>query len=197
MKVLIKISTNAGAQLNGNPRTAASVASIGNRASGRRFYAHLRGSCSGQALVEIALAAPLLLVLVLGVFSISMGVIVYEQLGEAAFAGDQAMSQYVNVQGADLCAKAYEAVTTVLSAPAWPAAQLNQITYSATLSVPGGSTTNVPASTGSFSCPSYLSDLGDKGQATLTLSYPYKWMPIFGLNMGTTTMTRQQSVLAQ
>ncbi len=197
VNVLVKIYSRAGAQSSRNSCAAASVASIGSRPSGPRFCARLRYGCEGQSLVEMALVMPVLLALIYGVVSIGMGMIVYEQLGEAAFAGDQAMSQYEGVAGKDLCAQAYSAVTATLSAPSWSSAQASQITYSATLSIAGGATTPVPASTGSFSCLAYLDDLGPKGQVTFTLSYPYTWMPIFGSKMGTITMTRQQSVLAQ
>jgi len=54
-----------------------------------RFRKRFLNSDRGQALVELAFALPVLLALVYGVFSIGMGMIVYEQLGEAAFAGDR------------------------------------------------------------------------------------------------------------
>jgi len=160
-----------------------------------RFRKRFLNSDRGQALVELAFALPVLLALVYGVFSIGMGMIVYEQLGEAAFAGDQAMSQFEGITGTDLCAKAYTAANTVLAAPAWTAAQKAQVSYSATFENSGGTTT-IPASTGSFSCSANLAALGPKGQVSLTLSYPYTWIPIFGSNMGTITITRTQSVLA-
>ncbi len=169
---------------------------------GSRFFTRLRSGERGQSLVELAFALPMLLIVVMGVFSIGMGMIVYEQLGEAAFAGDQAMAQNEGVDSAgtttqtDICAQAYTAVNTVLAAPAWSAASLSQITYSATVAN-AGVTTSIPASTGSFSCAgAYSSDLGSKGQVTFTLSYPYTWMPFFGKTFGKLTMTRSQSVLA-
>ncbi len=163
---------------------------------GCRFFARLRSDDKGQNLVELALLAPVLLLLVTGVFSIGMGMIVYEQLGEAAFAGDQSMSQFEGVTGTDLCGKAYTAVATVLSAPSWSAANLAKVKFSATLGN-GGTTTTIPQSSGSFSCSGNLGNLGPKGQVTLRLSYDYTWMPIFGANLGTITIVRQQSVLAQ
>src|ERR1035437_6664541 len=171
------------------------------RPAGGRLLALLRRGGEGQSLVELALGLAILVAPIMGLVSVGNAMIVYEQLGEAAFAGDQAMASNEGVDNpgtttqADLCAKAYTAVTTVLAAPAWSAANLNKITYSATLAN-AGVTTPVPASTGSFSCSALSTDLGPKSQVTLTLSYPYTWMPIFGINLGSTTITTQQSVLA-
>ena len=171
---------------------------------GERLCAYLHSGDGGQSLVEFALVLPMLLILVFGVCSAGMAMIVYEQLGEAAFAGVQALSdnQGVLVSGSqvDLCAQAYTAVTTVLSAPSWSKANQNKITYSASFANTVGTTTTttpVPASTGSFSCQTLSSDLGSNSQATLTLSYPFTWLPFYGTNFGTITMTRQQSILAQ
>jgi Flp pilus assembly protein TadG len=188
-------------------RHSAASGSVSGKArlSGGWLLARLCRGDKGQSIVELAFMMPILLALVMGLFSIGMGVIVYEQLGEAAFAGDQAMAANEGVYNAgtstqtDLCAKAYTAVTTVLAAPAWSAANLNKIRYSATLAktVSGTTTTTtVPATTGSFSCSALSTNLGPKSQVTLTLSYPYTWMPIVGSNLGSITMTTQQSVLA-
>jgi Flp pilus assembly protein TadG len=198
MKMLSEMHGQAKAQGSWRSRDAASgSANVKARSISGWLRTRLRRGDEGQTLVEIALVMPLLLALVYGMFSIGLGMIVYQQLGEAAFAGDQAMSQYATVKATDLCDKAHTAVTTALSAPAWSAANLNKITYSAILSTADGTQTPIAASTGTFSCLANLSALEDKGMVTLTLSYPYKWMPIFGTNMGTVTMTRTQSVLAQ
>jgi len=178
---------------------------------GSRFFTRLRSGERGQSLVELAFALPMLLIVVMGVFSIGMGMIVYEQLGEAAFAGDQAMAANQGVFNpgtstpTDLCAKAYTAVTTVLGN--WSTTNLGKITYSATLANTVGTTTTtttIPASTGSFSCSaqSIAGDLGPESQVTLTLQYPYTWLPIINpvtqhlISLGTFTLTAQQSVLA-
>jgi Flp pilus assembly protein TadG len=171
------------------------------RSVGGRLLALLRRGDEGQALVELALALPILMALVMGLASIGMGMIVYEQLGEAAFAGDQAMASNEGVfdpgttTQTDICLKAYTAVTTVLAAPAWSTANLGKITYSATL-YKAGVATPIPPSTGSFSCKTLSADLGPQSQVTLTLQYPYTWLPIFNINLGSFTITRQQSVLA-
>jgi hypothetical protein len=189
-------------------RHSAASGSVSGKArpSGGRLLAWLRRGDEGQAMVETALVTVfVLLPLFMGTFSVLKGMIVYEQLGEAAFAGDQAMASNEGVDNpgtttqVDLCAKAYTAVTTVLGLPLWTTANLSNITYSATLTktVSGTTTTyNVPASTGSFSCAAHSTDLGPKSQVTLTLKYPYPWDLIYNINMGTTTITRQQSVLA-
>jgi Flp pilus assembly protein TadG len=184
------------------------------RHAGAWLLARFCRSDVGQSIVELALIMPVLLALIMGLYSIGMGMIVYEQLGEAAFAGDQAMAANEGVFNAgtttptDLCANAYTAVTTVLAGgPNWSTANLAKITYSATLAKTVGSTTtttNIPASTGSFSCSaqSIAGDLGPKSQVTLTLQYSYPWLPIINpvtthlMNLGSANMTTQQSVLA-
>jgi Flp pilus assembly protein TadG len=196
-----RVQDGQAAARRSKPSAAPGNVSGKARPSGGRLLALLRRGDEGQSLVELALTLPILMALIMGLFSIGNGMIVYEQLGEAAFAGDQAMAsnEGVDTPGTttqvDLCAKAYTAVTTVLAAPAWSTANLNKITYSATLAK-AGVTTPVPASTGSFSCATLSTDLGPKSQATLTLSYPYKWLPIYGIKLGSITITRQQSVLA-
>lgn len=184
--------------LNGQ---AAGRASGQVRPAACRLLAWLRRGGEGQSLVELALALPILMALVWGLFSIGNAMIVYEQLGEAAFAGDDAMASNEGVYDAgtttqtDLCAKAKTAVTTVLSAPAWSTANLAKITYSASFDK-DGVTTSIPATTGSFSCSTNSTKLGPKSNVTLTLSYPYTWLPFYGKYLGSITITRQQSVLA-
>lgn len=188
--------------LNGQ---AAGRASGQVRPAAGRLLLWLRRGGEGQSLVELALALPILMALVWGLFSIGNAMIVYEQLGEAAFAGDDAMASNeglidtVTSTQTDLCAKAKIAVTTVLSAPAWSTANLAKITYSATLDKTANgvtTTTPVPATTGTFSCAALSTSLGPKSNVTLTLSYPYTWLPFYGKYLGTITIKRQQSVLA-
>jgi Flp pilus assembly protein TadG len=185
------------------------------RAAAERLLARLCRGDKGQSIVEMAFMLPILLVLIMGLFSIGIGMIVYEQLGEAAFAGDQAMASNEGVDDpgttiqTDLCLKAETAVTTVLTGgPNWSTANLARITYSATLARTATdgtvTTTTIPASTGSFSCSaqSIAGALGPKSQVTLTLQYTYTWLPIINpvtaraMNLGTAHMTMQQSVLA-
>jgi hypothetical protein len=173
------------------------------RPAGGRLLALLRRGGKGQTLVEMALALPILMALIIGLASIGMGAIVYEQLGEAAFAGDQAMATNEGVFDpgttvqTDICLKAQTAVTTILAAPAWSAANLGKIIYSASVDK-AGVTTPIPPSTGSFSCKALSTDLGPKSNVTFTLQYTYTWLPItlIKINMGSITFVRQQSVLA-
>ena len=185
------------------------------RPTGGRLLARLCRSVEGQSIVEMAFAMPILLALIMGLFSIGMGMIVYEQLGEAAFAGDQAMASNEGVDDpgttiqTDLCLKAKTAVTTVLTGgPNWSSTNLGTIIYSGTLSRTAAdgtvTTTAVGPSTGSFSCSaqSIAGAQGPKSQVTLTLQYTYTWLPIINpvtaraMNLGTAHMTMQQSVLA-
>ena len=210
----MKMRRDQDGQAAARRSTASGSVSGKLRPSGGRFLAWLCRNDEGQSIVELALMLPIFLALIMGAFSIGMGMIVYEQLGEAAFAGDQAMATNEGVDDAgtttqtDLCAKAKTAVITVLTGgPNWSTANLARITYSATLAktVAGTvTTTTIPASTGSFSCStqSIAGALGPKSQVTLTLQYPYTWLPIINpvtnqlIALGTVTMRTQQSVLA-
>jgi len=142
----------------------------------------------GQALVEMAFVLPLMMMLLLGMFSIGLALIQYEMLGQATFAGSQ---QFQNGRGllGDPCASAAAAVTAAL--PNWTAAN---ITYSGTIEEKDGTIQTMSASTGSFSCSNTLAQYHP---ATLTVSYPIVWIPIFGMKLGTGTLTRTQTVMAE
>jgi Flp pilus assembly protein TadG len=180
------------------------------RRAGGRLLARLCRSDEGQSLVEMAYIIPIFLAVIMGMFSIGLGMIVYEQLGEAAYEGAVAIVQNQGVDDSgtstqtDLCLKAYNAVQAVLTGgPNWSSTNLANITYSATL-YNGTTATAIPSSNGSFSCSSQsiAGDLGPKSQVTFTLKYTYTWLPILNpvthtaISLGTANMQTQQSLLA-
>ena len=132
---------------------------VGNRRFfGKRSSAHLRDGEEGNALVEFALVAPLMLLLMTGMFSVVMALMNYQQLGNAVnTASQQVMAARSN--GSDPCAAVVSTVTTVL--PSWTASKFTytvQIYTTAT-----ASTTYGPTTGSSFSCTA--------GEANLTPGY--------------------------
>ena len=184
MKIMSDLRVRILAAASG--RASAEALSIGDR-----LHSGLRFGDKGQALVEIALVMPLLLMLLVGMFSVGVAMIQYEMLGEATFAGSQ---QFQNGRGilTDPCASAAAAVTAAL--PNWVAAN---ITYSASITDDTGTAQTIAASTGSFSCSGGSDYLTQYEPATLTVSYPYTWIPIYGVKLGTGSLTRSQTVLVE
>jgi len=184
MKVLSDLRVRVRAAASG--RASAEARSIGDRL---RFG--LRFGDKGQALVEAAIVLPLMLMLLVGMFSVGVAMIQYEMLGEATFAGSQ---QFQNGRGilTDPCASVATAVSAAL--PNWVAAN---ITYSASITDDTGTAQTIPASTGSFSCAGGANYLTQYEPATLTVSYPYTWIPIYGVKLGTGALTRSQTVLVE
>jgi Flp pilus assembly protein TadG len=184
MKILSHLRIRVLAAASG--RVSAEARFIGNR-----LRSGLGIGDQGQALVEAAIVLPLMLMLLVGMFSVGVAMIQYEMLGEATFAGSQ---QFQNGRGilTDPCASAATAVTAAL--PNWVAAN---ITYSATITDNTGTAQTIPASTGSFSCISGSNYLTQYEPATFTVSYPYTWIPIYGMKLGTGALTRSQTVLVE
>jgi Flp pilus assembly protein TadG len=135
--------------------------------------AHLRGGEEGNALVEFALVAPLMLLLMTGMFSVVMALMNYQQLGNAVnTASQQVMAARSN--GSDPCAAVVSTVTTVL--PSWTASKFTytvQIYTTAT-----ASTTYGPTAGSSFSCTAGEANLTPDYPAAITVSYAYTWLPV-------------------
>lgn len=147
---------------------------VGNRRFfGKRSSAHLRDGEEGNALVEFALVAPLMLLLMTGMFSVVMALMNYQQLGNAVnTASQQVMAARSN--GSDPCAAVVSTVTTVL--PSWTASKFTytvQIYTTAT-----ASTTYGPTTGSSFSCTAGEANLTPDYPAAITVSYAYTWLPV-------------------
>jgi len=172
---------------------ASDRANTGALSIGGRLRVYLRSGGEGQALVEAAVVLPLMLMLLVGMFSVGIAMIQYEMLGEATFAGSQQFQNGRQIL-TDPCASAATAVTAAL--PNWVAAN---ITYSATITDDTGTAQTIAPSTGSFSCigGSGANYLTQYQPATFTVSYPYTWIPIFGVKLGTGSLTRSQTILVE
>lgn len=124
-------------------------------------------------MVEFALALPLLLVVLTGVFSFGIIMNQYQILtnatndGARAFAFSEGLSQ-PPLAASDPCA--YAALVTEQAAPSLVAAN---ITFSVSYTPPGGSTTTYSAVTSSSGCPGVQLTKSDvNGTVTVQTSYP-------------------------
>jgi len=127
----------------------------------------------GSQLVEMAIVAPLLLIILTGMASFGMALYSQQQLGLAAAGAVQSIATGTSLI-TDPCATA--ATDVAASLPQWSAGSL---TY--TLLIYTSSTTYVTETgTGTgFSCKTAATSLTTFQPVILTVSYPYSWFPIF------------------
>jgi Flp pilus assembly protein TadG len=128
----------------------------------------------GSQLVEMAIVAPLLLIILTGMASFGMALYSQQQLGLAAAQAVQSVS--IDATGiSDPCATIESDVSNSLVG--W-----NPASISYTLTIYTTSTASVSSGTmtgTAFSCKSLTADLTKFQPIVLTLSYPYSWFPIF------------------
>ncbi|MGA7342021.1 MAG: TadE family protein [Terracidiphilus sp.] len=128
----------------------------------------------GTQLVELALVAPIMVLMLTGLASFAMALYSYQQLG---YATSSAAQQVGAEQGliTDPCATIESDVTTAL--PGWSPAKF---TYTAVITDSGGSAHTFGPTTGSsFSCTSGAGDMALNEPMTLSVSYAYNWFSIF------------------
>jgi Flp pilus assembly protein TadG len=171
-------------------RTRAEARSIGDR-----LCAYLRSGGEGQSLVEFALVLPMLLMTLTFMFSLGLGMLSYEQLaGATSYA---ALSQLATARGVtgDPCNAIELSVSGAL--PSWKAANL---TYTVTIQNSSGTNVTYGPTTGTgFSCTAAYSALypttTNNTPGSLTVSYPYTWIPVFMQHMtGNLTATQPVTV---
>jgi Flp pilus assembly protein TadG len=151
----------------------------------------------GSQLVEMAVVAPILLVILTGMASFGMALYSQQQLGLAAANAVQAIATGTSLI-TDPCKTA--ATDVAQSLPQWTAANISY-----TLTIYTKSTSSVTASgTGSgFTCTADSADLTTFQPVTLKVTYPYNWFPIFqwtkyGSNFAPTgNLTTTQAAMAQ
>lgn len=139
----------------------------------QKLYAFVGAKEDGSQLVEMAVVAPILLVILTGMASFGLALYSQQQLGLAAANAVQAIATGTSLI-TDPCATA--ATDVAASLPQWNAANISYV-----LTIYTKSTTSVTASgTGSsFSCKSDAADLTTFQPVTLKVTYPYSWFPIF------------------
>ena len=145
---------------------------------GKKVRRRFKGE-EGAALVEIAVALPLMLLVLTGAVSFSLAFYNLQQLQNAVTAAGQALGATAGV-AANPCAQVVSQVEATL--PGWTAANL---TYTVVITNAAGSTTTYGPTAGSLSC----SAAGSGGSAstaeaagqpqTVTVSYPYSWFTVF------------------
>jgi Flp pilus assembly protein TadG len=140
----------------------------------RRLF-HL-GAEDGNALVELAIAMPIMMTILTGTASFSLGLFYLQQLGNATATAAQVLGSEQALI-ADPCAKVVTSVTTSL--PNWTA---SKISYSVTITDSSGTAHPFPSTgmtTGSsFSCASGAADMAQNEPVSVTVSYSYSWLPI-------------------
>lgn len=148
----------------------------------QKLYSFFRAEDEGSQLVEMAVVAPILLVILTGMASFGMALYSQQQLGLAAAGSVQAVAtgaSYIT----NPCSTAE--ANTVAGLPGWTAGNISY-TLTITMVSSGTTTTKTETWTGT-SYPSdctttALTDLtGTSAQfqpLTLKLSYPYSWFPI-------------------
>jgi len=166
-----------------------SCAAVSGRAGARaRFVdqwsgARLHSNEDGSQLVEFAVVVPVFLLLITGMFSVVMALITNEQLGNAAAVAAQPMQT-----GRGLLTDPCQTVVTAATA-ALPNFTASKLTYTVTITDASGTVNTYGPTTGSgFSCTAAAAVLAANEPATVLISYPYKWIPAYLLNLGTTTM---------
>jgi Flp pilus assembly protein TadG len=143
-----------------------------------RLRGFLHSDVEGQSLVEFALVVPMLLMVLTFMFSLSMAMISYEQLNSAtSSAALQVLATSRNVL-ADPCASIESSVSTAL-----PGFTASKLSYTITIQNSSGSNVTYGPTTGTgFSCTAaatVLSADGTSTPASLTVSYPYTWIPVY------------------
>lgn len=177
-----------------------SIAHADSRVSARRVVECVRAFfCSdnqGNSLVEFAMVAPVMMILLTAMFSASMAIYSYEQLGEAVFAGSQYLQDGRGMlSNSDPCLSAAQAV--VANLPSFSG------TFSYTVTLWTGTSSSVTygpysgTGTASASCPGGYTNMTEGLPAQLTVSYQYVWFPVFGRSLGTGTLTKSETVLVE
>jgi Flp pilus assembly protein TadG len=149
-----------------------------------RLYTLLVSEEEGTQLVELALVAPVFLIMLTGIASFAMALYSYQQLGYATSTAAQwVAAEYgmtTNDGSFDPCAAIATEVTAAL--PNWAT---SKFTY--TMSITSGSggattTTTFGPTTGSFTCSSGYSDLTANEPIVVKVSYAYTWFSILTWN---------------
>jgi Flp pilus assembly protein TadG len=152
------------------------VADQSRRSVRARLRALLCGEEEGTQLIELALVAPIMMLMLTGVASFSMALYSYQQLGYATSAAAQSIgAQQGLLPNNDPCAQLVTDITTAL--PNWTA---SNFTYKAVITDSGGSPHTFGPTQGSgFSCTPGGADMAQNYPMTITVTYQYNWFSIF------------------
>jgi len=144
-----------------------------------RLYTLLVSEEEGTQLVELALVAPIFMLLLTGIASFAMALYSYQQLGYATSAAAQQIGAQQGLI-TDPCAQLVTDVTTSLSG--WTA---GNFIYTEVITDKNGTAHTFGPTTGSgFSCTAGAADMAQNEPMTVTVAYKYTWFTI--LKWGTT-----------
>jgi Flp pilus assembly protein TadG len=150
----------------------------GTSVKARSYRGYLRSCDKGQTLVEFALILPLLMMCLTFMFAIGLAMLTYMHLYSAT--SNAAVTQLATARGAssDPCAAIVTSVTTTVPA----SLNASNLTYTVTIQNSSLATVTYGPTTGSgFSCTAAAAILGADNPdtpGTLTVSYPYTWIPV-------------------
>jgi Flp pilus assembly protein TadG len=162
-----------------------------------RFRKWLFGREEGNALIELAFVAPIMMLMLTGLASFAMALYSYQQLGYAVASASQ---QVGAEQGliTDPCSTLESDITTSL--PGWTVSKFTFTTVIADSS--GTNHTFGPTAGSGFSCTAGASDMALNEPMSVTVSYQYNWFSIFTWRPNNTftpsgNLTVSESVLVE
>jgi Flp pilus assembly protein TadG len=141
-----------------------------------RLYALLVSEDEGTQLVELALVAPIFMLLLTGIASFAMALYSYQQLGYATSAAAQQIgAQQGLLPTGDPCGQLVTDLTTSLSN--WTP---GSFTYTEVITDKDGTPHTFGPTTGSsFTCTPGAADMAQNEPMTVKVSYTYTWFTIF------------------
>jgi Flp pilus assembly protein TadG len=165
-------------------RLASLVSRAAKRAMGVR-------SEEGGALLEFAIALPLLMTVLTGAASFSLAFYSLQQLQNAT---SSAVQLVANQQGllTDPCATAQSTVTGAL--PGWTTSNFK---YSMVITDSSGTAHNYPASgmsSGTFSCTAGAGEEAPNESVVLSVSYTYTWLPVVAFSPSSPLVASQAAM---
>jgi len=156
------------------------------RARGVKRRFGFRGE-EGAALVEFAVTLPLFMMVLTGTASFSLGLYFLQQIGNATSTAAQQLGAE-----AGLITDPCSTVSSTISA-ALPNLSASKLSYTVTVTDSSGS---YPSS--ATNCTSLAAHLVANYPVTVTVTYKYSWMPIFGYSTSPTiNLTSSQTSLAE
>jgi Flp pilus assembly protein TadG len=199
-KMLIGLPPQASVFTRDSIRTRASEKALLESGSiAKRLRARIRKNEEGGSLVETALVLPILLSIMLGMFSLTMALYTYQQLGYATFAAAEQLG-FSRGLYTDPCYQATQTLMTSLQG--YTASKLSitmTISNSAgTATVYGpftGAVANGSGCTAAGTGGAATSQMGQNQPATVNVNYSYTWIPMWLLNLSGSLVTQQTALI--
>ncbi len=200
-KMPIGLASQASVFTRDSVRTRASErALLQSRSIARRFSARIRKDEEGGSLVETALVLPILLSIMLGMFSLTMALYTYQQLGYATFSAAQQLGLSRALAYTDPC---YQATQTLVAA--MPGATPSKLSITMTVANAAGTSTTYGPFTGAVANGSGCTAAGNGGTAatqegqfqpaTVNVSYTYTWAPMWLFNLSGNLVSQETVII--